>query len=249
MKVKLDIRKSLQENAAVYFELAKSFAKKADGVKKAIVETEKKLSQSISEKEILQAPKMKRKKDWYEKYHWFFTSEKKLVVAGRDAKQNDQLVLSVMKGQDLFFHADIQGAPATILFDGKNSSEQEKRETAQFAASHSSAWKIGAASVDVYFVQKEQLSKAAHGGYVGKGGFAISGKREWIRAVPLGLAIVAQENRAVCLPLCHPEARKGVVVLPGKTEKGKAAETIAKLIGVEKEEILLVLPAGKFSIK
>ncbi|MEM4554355.1 MAG: NFACT RNA binding domain-containing protein [Candidatus Anstonellaceae archaeon] len=249
MKVKIDIRKSAQENAAAHFELAKSLAKKAEGVKKAILETEKKLAETSSGKKVQKAPKMKRKKEWYEKYHWFFTSGKKLVVAGRDAKQNDQLVLSVMKENDLFFHADIQGAPATILFDGKSSSEQEKKEAAQFAASHSSAWKIGAAAVDVYFVQKEQISKAAQGGYIGKGGFAISGRREWIRAVALGMAVVAQDGKAVCLPICHPEAKNGVAIAPGQTEKGKAAEVIASMIGVEKEEVLLALPAGKFSIK
>jgi predicted ribosome quality control (RQC) complex YloA/Tae2 family protein len=233
----------------------KELAKKAEGARKAIEETRKEIAEAGKVKEHAaaeagKAPEMKRKKEWFEKYRWFHTSGNRLVVAGRDAKQNDLLVSKVMEDGDLFFHADIQGAPATMLQDGKKASGQEKRETAQFAASHSSAWKTGAAGVDAYAVGKSQLSKHASGGFVGAGGFAIEGEREWFRGTALGLAIGVKDGVAVALPIVHPDAaRLPYSIFPGAKEKGAAAKELGKAIGANPDELLLLLPSGKFAIK
>lgn len=255
MKITLDWRKSARENAQGCYSLSKELAKKAEGARKAIEETKREIEEARSQKEkadadAAKAPAMKRKKEWFEKYRWFYTTGGRLVVAGRDAKQNDLLVAKVMADEDLFFHADIQGAPATILPGGKNASAQEKRETAQFAASHSSAWKTGAAAVDVYAVGKGQLSKHAQGGFVGAGGFAISGEREWFRGTALGLAVGVKGGIAIALPLVHPDAKKmAYEIFPGASEKGAAAKELAKAIGTNPDELLLILPSGKFLIK
>ncbi len=253
MKIRLDWRRSAQENAAKLFELSKELAKKGKGAANALKETQAELEKQekhiARQNEIDTGPVMKRKRQWFEKYRWFYTSGKRLVVAGRDAKQNDLLVARVMDEQDLFFHADIQGAPATILKDGKKANEKEKKEAAGFAASHSSAWKTGAAAVDVYCVSKDQLSKHAQGGYIGAGGFAIKGKREWFKSTRLGLALGKVDEIVVCLPVSHSKAKEMQLVLPGNMEKGKAAKEIAKLLGAQVDEVLLALPAGKFSLK
>lgn len=254
MAFKLDWRKGAQENAASYYSLAKELAAKEKGAETAIEETKQQLKAAEGEKLAADtsqsSPKMKRRKEWYEKYRWFHTSGGKLVIAGRDAKQNDMLFAKTMAEPDLFFHADIRGAPATILVGGKTATQQEKLETAQFAASHSSAWKVGAAAVDVYAVEKSQLSKAAQGGFIGAGGFAISGDREWFRDTPLGLAIGKNGDVVICLPSCHPEASKlGFSISLGSTEKGKAAAQLAKMLTASPDEMLLALPSGKFALK
>jgi len=255
MKITLDWRKGARENAQDYYSQSKELARKAEGARKAIEETKKELEEAQGQKEkadseAAKAPAMKRKKEWFEKYRWFYTSGGRLVVAGRDAKQNDLLVAKVMNEGDLFFHADIQGAPATILQDGKNASAQEKKETAQFAASHSSAWKSGAAGVDVYSVGKSQLSKHAQGGFVGAGGFAIAGEREWFRATQLGLAVGMKDGVVVALPLVHPDAaRMQYEIFPGASEKGAAVKELERAIGAKADELLLALPSGKFAIK
>lgn len=255
MKLILDSRKSVQENAASHYQRSKELAKKADGAKKAIKETEALLADASVAKEkataseALKKPSMRRKKEWFEKFRWFHTSGNRLVVAGRDAKQNDLLVAKTMADDDLFFHADIQGAPATILQDGKKAAAEEKAETAQFAASHSSAWKVGVAAVDVYAVTKGQLSKHAQGGYVGAGGFAIAGEREWFRATALGLAVGEKEGEAICLPLVHPDSGKMRFSLtPGAEEKGKAAKNIAGAMKISPDSLLLALPSGRFRV-
>ena len=254
MKITLDWRKGAQENASGYYGLAKELARKEDGARLAADETRKQIAAAGKEAEAAASsragPKMRRRREWFEKYRWFHTSGGKLVVAGRDAKQNDLLVAKVMAETDLFFHADIQGAPTTVLVGGREASEQEKAEAAQFAASHSSAWKTGAAGVDVYAVGKSQLSKHAQGGFVGAGGFAIEGGREWFRGTPLRLAIGEADGVVLCLPAIHPEADKARVFLtPGNYEKGQAAKKISGLLGCQVDEVLLALPSGGFSIK
>ena len=254
MKIKLDWRKSAQENASAAYQSAKDAAAKEAGARDAIEKTKIEIVLAMADKTKTEAerkaPEMRRKREWYEKFRWFFTSGGKLAVAGRDAMQNDLLVAKSMNESDLFFHADIQGAPATILVGGKEASQQEKIETAQFAASHSSAWKVGAASVDVYAVEKGQLSKHAQGGYVGAGGFAISGEREWFRSTPLGLAIGLKEGIVVCLPAVHPDSPGLPFVLsPGAIEKGQAAKKISAALKASADELLLALPSGKFSLK
>ena len=255
MKMKLDWRKGAQENAAAQYSLSKELAKKEEGAKKAIEETLRLIEGAGSAvrnegEKAKAAPKMKRKREWHEKFKWFFTSGGKLVVAGRDAKQNDYLVAKVMHDDDLFFHADIQGAPATILVGGGKASGQEKNEAAQFAASHSSAWKVGAAAVDVYAVRKEQLSKHAHGGFIGSGGFAIDGEREWFRSTKLELAAGADEGVFTCIPAVHPKAASfKFMVEMGRDEKGKAARFLARELSVAQDDVLSNLPSGCLSIK
>ena len=254
MKVRLDWRRGAQENAAAYYERAKGLARKEQGARQAMEETRALIAKAGKELEVAVSseigPKMRRRKEWFEKFRWFFTSKGRLVVAGRDARQNDLLVSKVMTDEDLFFHADIQGAPATILVAGRKADSREKSEAAQFAASHSSAWKTGAASVDVYCVERGQLSKHAQGGFTGAGGFAIEGQREWFRATPLGLAVGEKEGVVLCLPAVHPEAEKmRFSISLGAREKGEAAAIIAKSLAASPDEVILALPSGKFSLK
>ena len=254
MRIRLDYRKGARENASSFYSLAKECAKKEEGAARAIAQTKKEIEGAKDEgrKAVLAkiAPVMRRKREWFEKFRWFYTSGGKLVVAGRDAKQNDMLVSKQMADADLFFHADIQGAPATILSGGLQASAQEKLETAQFAASHSSAWKTGVAAVGVYAVKKGQLSKHAQGGFVGAGGFAIDGEREWFRSTKLGLAIGEKEGVAICLPAVHPDSQKMKVELsPGNYDKGSAVKKISWLLKISPDELLLALPSGRFSIR
>jgi len=56
-----------------------------------------------------------RKKFWFEKFHWFLTSERYIVVSGHDAQQNDQLVKRYMRNGDIYVHADLHGAASCIV--------------------------------------------------------------------------------------------------------------------------------------
>lgn len=251
MKLKLFINKSVHENAAYYYELAKEAKKKSEGTEKAIEETKKEIEKAKKREKEEKAVRIKREKKWFEKFHWFYTSEGKLAIGGKNAQQNDIVYKKHMEDNDLFFHADIQGGSAVILKDGANASEEELQETAQFAASFSNAWKNGNASVDVYAVKKEQLSKTATGGFVPTGAFAITGKRTWFKSTKLGLKIGKGEHEIEILPeISKRKLENEVRLVPLKTgkEKGDIAKYLAKQFEVDVTELLEIIPAGKSKI-
>jgi hypothetical protein len=121
------------------------------------------------------------------------------VVAGKDAVSNEVLVKKYAEPADLVFHADVTGAPFVVVkTEGREPSEQALREAGEFAAAFSRAWREGFGSADVYWVKPEQLSKSGPSGeYVPHGAFAVIGKRNWLRNVPLRLAIGVVANGEV----------------------------------------------------
>lgn len=249
----MDVRKNLNENAAACYEKAKKLREKARGAQKAIEETRRQLAElekQAAELEQKAKPKIKvkRAREWFEKFRWFFSSDGFLVIAGRDAAQNDLLFSKHCEAGDLFFHADIQGGAATIAKNGVNAPEKTLEEAAQFAASYSNAWRIGSASVDVYAVKKEQVGKKAMGGFVGRGAFAIAGERKWFREVALGVKIGVNESGVSCAPAkASSERFQKFVSLAsgGRKEKGELAKELAKKFECETDELLQILPNGK----
>lgn len=250
MEITLDYTKDVHGNAARYYELAKKIRKKREGLEKAIEETEKEMKQAKKEKK--KPLRVKKEKKWYEKFHWFSTSQGKLVIGGKNAQQNDLAVRKHMDDADLFFHADIQGASAVILKDGTKASEEELLEAAQFAASFSNAWKNGNAAVDVYAVEKKQLSKHATGGYIPTGAFGITGERKWFRKTKLSLQVGIEDEKAVIIPeVSKKKLSSQATLYPASTgkEKGAMAKTLAKKFNVHVDELLQILPNGKTKMK
>jgi predicted ribosome quality control (RQC) complex YloA/Tae2 family protein len=135
---------------------------------------------------------------WYERFRWFHTSDDFLVVGGRNADQNEELVKKYMQGDDLFFHAQAHGGPVTILKRTGPSEpsrdvevpERSREEAAGFAVAYSSVWKDGRGAGDAYEVTPDQVSKTPESGeYLEKGGFVIRGERTYYRDVPARLAV------------------------------------------------------------
>ena len=56
-----------------------------------------------------------RKPFWFEKFLWFISSENYLVIAGRDAQQNELLVKRYLKPGDAYVHADLNGAATVVV--------------------------------------------------------------------------------------------------------------------------------------
>jgi predicted ribosome quality control (RQC) complex YloA/Tae2 family protein len=205
LRFSVNLRKTLFENAAEFYERGKKARQKSAGTLAALEESRRKLAeieQKIREAEVLKRAKpveameelVKRKvksKEWYEKFRWFMSSDDFLVVAGKDAVSNEVLVKKYAEADDVVFHADITGAPFVVVkTKGGEPGEQALREAGEFAAAFSRAWREGFGSADVYWVKPEQLSKSGPSGeYVPHGAFAVIGKRNWMRSVPLRLAI------------------------------------------------------------
>ncbi|MBI5036515.1 DUF814 domain-containing protein [Candidatus Micrarchaeota archaeon] len=240
MKITLDPNRSAYENISAYYEEAKKWRRKAEGVRNAMKQTENK----PLAKEAKPTKKTETKTKWYGEYHSAFTKNGLLVVSGKSAKQNDELVAKHLKAGDLFFHADVVGASATILkTGGKPPKNEDLDQAAQMAASYSRAWKQSWHAVDVYCVPPEQLSKYSQGEFVGKGAFIVSGQRQWFRNTPLKLYIREKEGYVVVTPEVHSQKPEGAVLIaPGSMQKEQAAKQLAKRFRVREEELLSVLP-------
>lgn len=191
MDIEIDFEKNLEENASSYFEKSKAAKKKLIGLKKAMIDLEKKASK-VKETPQAKPLAVKRKRQWFEAFHWFNSSQGFLVIGGRDAKSNETVVKKHFDKEDMFLHADIQGGSACVVKseEGKTISKEVLQEAAQFAAVWSKAWQQKLASVDVYAASKEQVSKKAPSGEaISTGGFMIYGKRQWFRKTPLRFAV------------------------------------------------------------
>ena len=129
-----------------------------------------------------------------------------------------------------------------------------------FAGVFSKAWSAGIASVDVYSVKPEQVSKSAPSGEsMGTGAFMIYGKRQWYRNQPMQIALgVDEENRVISGPesAVKKHSPHYVIIVQGRHKKGEIAKAVRsfferKKIGesIHLDEFIAMLPAGGSEIK
>jgi predicted ribosome quality control (RQC) complex YloA/Tae2 family protein len=263
-RIPLDLRLSAFENASQLYERYKKLAEKAGGAKDAMERTRRKLEElltiGVPELEVPVLRK-RRKPKWFERYRWFISSDGMLVIGGRDAKTNREVVEKHMEPGDRYLHADIVGAPHVVIKTaGKEASEATLKEAAEFAAMHSRAWREGLGELDVYWVMPEQVSKRAPPGtYLPKGAYVIKGKRNFLK-VPLrgavGVLTVDGEQIITCGPSSAIEkhSRTVVKVVPGGLKKSELAREVrARLqaVGLEVslDELERALPPGKGDIE
>ncbi len=266
-----NLRDSIFDNANRYYERGKNEKEKAQGALFALSDSRRKLAKA--ERELAEAEQLKSLKpaeimeklakrkverenrEWYEKFRWFTSSDGFLVVAGKDTVSNEVLIKKYTTEEDVVFHAEITGAPfVAIKSEGKPVSEQALHEAGEFAASFSRAWRENAGTADVYWVKVDQLSKSGPSGEsVPHGAFFVVGKRNWIRNMPLRLAIgiiVGEETSFVGGPVeaVKAKTKSYVVLVPGDNAGKELLKQILK-------SLMLKLPkeqrekAGKTSIE
>lgn len=256
-EIELDLSKSLEENATRYYNKSKEARRTINGLKIAILAAQKRaLQKSVVPKKVVQ---LERTKKWFEQYRWFFSSDGFLVVGGKDAKSNDALVKKRMKDIDVYFHAEVFGAPhCFIQSQGKVVPDLTMKETAEFAVSFSKAWEQNRTQADAYSVKPEQVSKSAKPGeYLGTGAFMIYGERNWFKKTPLSCAIgfFDKEKTLMSGPLSAIKKNCSffVELKQGRVEKNEASKKLKKifeekgfLFGTEK--FLSLMPNGSFEI-
>jgi len=265
-KIVLNLDKSIPQIADEYYEKAKKIKRKLEGLIPAIEETKKAIESEGSIKRYSSSMRIVRKREWFERFRWFITSEGFLVIGGRNARMNSEIVSKYMESNDLFFHTQSPGAPVTVIKRGQEAGEKSIIEAAQFAATYSSLWKESKYSGEVYYVKPEQVKKAAKAGeYLAKGGFYIEGKRNYL-SVGLSCAVgVEIENlRVLGGPLSAVKNCDYYVEIEigDRSHNEIAIEIAAKLTEMAKEEekhivksiatpdeIMKFLPPGKSRIK
>ena len=261
----IDPKITIPENAENYYEKAKKAKRKTKGALIAIENTKKQLEDIKAKKDIamerVSVPKKRVKKNlkWYEKMRWFLSSDGILVIGGRDANSNENVVKKYLEPNDIYLHADIHGASSTaIKLNGSELNDNLLKESGEFAASFSSAWSLGFTSQDVFWVHPDQVSKTPESGeFLAKGSFVIRGHRNYIRGarVKLAIGIVDYEGKRIMIgPIDALEAHceNFVVIKPGYTKKEALAKKIIHKINEDDlltlDDIIRVLPSGKCDI-
>ena len=261
----IDSKLTIPENAEKYYEKAKKAKRKTKGALIAIENTKKQLEDIKAKKDVamerVSVPKKRVKKNlkWYEKLRWFVSSDNVLVIGGRDANSNENVVKKYLDANDIYLHADIHGASSTaIKLNGAKLNDNILKESGEFAASFSAAWSLGFTSQDVFWVHPDQVTKTPESGeFLAKGSFVIRGHRNYIRGarVKLAIGIVDYEGKRIMAgPIEALEAHcdNYVVIKPGYTKKEAIAKKIIGKINEDNlltlDDIIRVLPSGKCDI-
>jgi predicted ribosome quality control (RQC) complex YloA/Tae2 family protein len=261
-RINIDSHLSIPENTEVYYNKGKKAKRKIKGVYIAIEKTLKEINKAKNKRDValeqIIVPERRIKKElkWFEKLRWFLSSDGLLVIGGRDASTNETIVKHYLENNDIYLHSDIHGAPSVVIkSNGKEIPENTINEAAVMAASFSSAWSKGFGSQDVYWVNPEQVSKTPQSGeFVAKGAFIIRGARNYVRGVPLLIAvgIVDYEGERIMAgptKALEKYTNNYVIIKPGYTKKEEISREILKRINKEHfltlDDVIGVLPSGK----
>lgn len=221
--VKIFVHETIDQNAGRYYDQIKKFKRKLTGAKAAM---EREVSRAPVRKTQYQRPKKK----WFDRFRWFYTTDQVLVIGGRDAGQNEELIRKYLEGGDTFVHADVHGA-SVVVVKGKTECWDE---VTQFAATYSGAWRAGFGSADVYTARPDQVSKTAESGeYLSRGSFVVRGERQWYRDVQLEVAIGLKkrpETRIIGGPATAVRQFSDLYILlrPGTFEPNDIAKKVVR---------------------
>ena len=249
----LDTDKDVTANAQVLYEKRREAQLKAQRVDEAIDATRKQMEHARKQAvKVAKRPKVKGTRAmWFDAYRWTLSSEGFLILGGRDARTNDQLVKKHLKEGDRYAHADLHGAPSTVVKEGSKAGEATLREACEFALAYSKAWPAGIASGSAYWVLPEQVSKQAESGeFLPRGAFVIRGRRNYLHDLPVRLAVgevhIDGHRKVMAGPVSAVAARstRYVVLAPGPQDRERLAKRLASAFGVPIEEIARSLPTG-----
>ena len=264
-RVTVETDAGVEKNADRLYTEAKRIEDKKEGAKAAIENTREDLEAVEAEREAWaaddgddgdssdeedeadgdwlqrQSIPIRSTEEWYEQFRWFHTSDGFLVIGGRNADQNEDIVKKYLDRGDLFFHTQAHGAPATVLKatgpseaadDDLTIPESSREEAAQFAVSYSSVWKDGKYAADVYMVDHDQVSKTPESGeYLEKGSFAVRGDRTYYEDTAVGVAVgITCEPQTAVIggppSAIEPRAETAIAVEPGQYAQNDIAKRL-----------------------
>ena len=259
MKVPLDYTKNIDANASDIYQRGKEINDKATRAAVALKESEEELEHKrkgfAKAKALASTRAQPTKQFWFERYKWFITSNGLMVLSGRDAHTNDQLIKKHMKEQDVYVHADIHGAPSVVIKNGNAAKEDDLREACAFALTQSKAWSASVPEGSAFWVFPDQVSKTPQAGeFVPRGAFIIRGKRNYENRLELRLAVgeITYEGsrKVMCGPVTAVSkiSKRYVTIVPTKAKGNKKTAELAKLFSVPEEEISRITPPGEIDV-
>ncbi len=263
-KIKIDLKASLPSIASTLFNESKKQSSAISSIEKLKAKTEKEIeklkNQSKQAKDSVTVSEV-RKKNWYERYRWFFTSDGFLAIGGRDSSSNSAIIRKHLEKDDRVFHAEIYGSPFFLLKNSIDSLPSSLNEVANATVCFSRAWREAMYGMSAYWVNPEQVKKAAPSGqYLPKGSFTIDGQRNFVRISSLKLAVGLFKQNENYLVTCGPQAaiKKTCECYAIIEPTGYVSTDVAKKIRTEfmkmkgevvkylsLDEFVRILPAGE----
>ena len=256
--VTLDYTKGIDANASDIYQRGKEIGEKAKRAEEALEESRTELTRKqkgIDRARALMAGKAQPTKQfWFERYKWYISPQGKLVIAGKDAHTNDNVVKKHLKDGDLYAHADVHGAPSVVIKEGSKLDQSELRLACQFAIAQSKAWVAALSEGSAFWAYPDQVSKTPNPGeFVPRGAFIIRGKRNYEYHLPMELVVgeiyFQNARKVMCGPAeCFAQSDRYFVIRPGKGKSGRKSSEMAKRFQVPEEEVSRILPPGDVEI-
>ena len=196
-EVELDLGQSAYNNASSYYTQRKQQGAKVNKTtetsERALRAVERRTAQQLKDSDARARIQQVRRSYWWEKYHWFVTSENFLVIAGRDTKQSQLIAQRHMAASDVYVCADVAGAVGVIV---KNSTAAAVpplsiQQAACMCLCRSSAWmgKPGSGGGEAWWVRGDEVEVSNDDGKVGLRTGVV---RRYVTRMPLvmGLAVL-----------------------------------------------------------
>ncbi|MDD3264118.1 MAG: NFACT RNA binding domain-containing protein [Candidatus Nanoarchaeia archaeon] len=183
MEIELDLNKSLEENANIYFDKSKNLKNKIIGAKNFLETSQKKIKKY--EKEV-KTKYLNYNKQWFEKFRYTISENGFLFIGGKDATSNEIIIKKHVLENEIVLHSSTPGSPFFVLnqdfdtFIKTNTKDLENCANVLF--NYSKAFDMDIFSGEVFYVKKEQVTKEAMSGeYMSKGSFMVYGNKNTIK--------------------------------------------------------------------
>ena len=187
----------------------------------------------------------------YLKYKWFFTSSGKLVIGGKNAEQNDELLSRLKKQKEdyIVMHTSSPGSPFSIILSPlKSIKDSDTEECAIFTGCFSRAWRSQKKTETVDIFKLSQLAKEKS---MKTGTWGVAGKVAH-KKVELKLVLTRQKGILRAVPEITVKDKKEVLLKlsPGTLDKKDLLPKLELEFDetFTQDEVLSALPAGGLSI-
>lgn len=175
---------------------------------------------------------LKRKKNWFEKYRWFYTSEGHLCVLQKGTRSGP--LLKRLSPDFLHISSDVSGiGSAYIDYDGRRQPAQLSiDEAAQFLLSFAGNWNAESGETEMYWTEEDSQEK------------------NYFSARSPGLELAISEVSGEALPMIAPSGIRRIVsgqvafLEPGSSDSAYIAAQISRALMLKKKEVRRLLPAG-----
>lgn len=187
----------------------------------------------------------------FKKYRWFFTSLGKLVIGGKSAIQNEEILkkLKSEKKDYTIMHTAEPGSPFSVILSDKTPTSSELEQTAIFTAAFSRAWRQGKKKVEIHIFNLSQLYKKSS---MKQGTWGVKGEIKK-KSTKLGLVITKQKSKLRAVPEGAVKSKKQILlrIVPGKIDKSLLLPKLQILLpsSFSQEEVLSALPSGGIKIQ